>query len=309
MRIAEKREGVTEGVHEVSIAVVDGGNTVFSSGDVDRIFYSRSTAKPIQAWVCQMNGAALHPLQLALATASHQGFPVHVSLVKRMLDEVGAAPSFLQCPPVFPWADAARDIVVRAGARQGTSLWHNCSGKHAAMVRSSLTSGWDAADYLRHDHPLQAAVRKTMTEVTGQTGDPVAIDGCGAPVTTVSTIGLARAYWALGNDPVFEGVVEAMHRYPGLTRGVGTVDDNVARWWNAVAKIGAMGCIGVAFLDGVGIAAKCWDGSERAVGTALMETLERVGLMTDPARKALEEFANPPVLGGGKTVGRMEVVA
>ncbi len=308
MRVAETRNGVVEGGHDLSVAVFDTDGVILSSGDIDRPFYIRSSAKPFQAAVSQLNGADLDPLRLALAAASHQGFPVHIAMVEVMLDEAGLDSSDLGCPPSFPASSSARDLVIRAGFDQPSSLWHNCSGKHAAMLRACVANGWDLETYLDPGHPLQKSVAEMLAVVTARPGDPVGIDGCGAPVTTVTTEGLARAFHRLGNDPAFSDVFIAMHRYPGMTRGVGMVDDTVARWWNAVAKIGAIGCLGVALGDGVGIAVKSWDGTEPAIGVVLMETLRRIGLMTTAAEAAVADLANPPVLGGGQQVGRLEIM-
>ena len=72
----------------------------------------------------------------------------------------------------------------------------NCSGKHAAMLATCVANGWPTATYLEPDHPLQIAVRETVTELTGDEVTATGVDGCGAPLFAVTLTGLARAFRA-----------------------------------------------------------------------------------------------------------------
>ena len=71
------RSGLVETVHEGAAAVVRAdGELIAWSGEIDRPFYLRSSAKPFQAMVAQQEGAPLRSVELALASASHERPPV-----------------------------------------------------------------------------------------------------------------------------------------------------------------------------------------------------------------------------------------
>jgi L-asparaginase II len=98
------RSGLAETTHDGAVAVVDQtGALVAASGDIDRPFYIRSSAKPFQATIAQEAGANLGPLQMAMACASHRGFPVHIALVRSMLEDAGLDESDLRCPRTGHW--------------------------------------------------------------------------------------------------------------------------------------------------------------------------------------------------------------
>lgn len=260
------------------------------SGAADRTFFIRSAAKPFQASVCLGLGAPLPPQWLALACASHDGDPVHVAIVADMLASVGLSESDLKCPPARPHG------------RGSGRLSHNCSGKHAAMLMACRVQGWSTEDYLDPRHPLQQAIAAEMVSIGGPGVLPVGIDGCGAPVFRVDTIGLADFYHHLVAE--MDEVFAAMARYPALVSGVGNTDSEASIWLGGVAKRGAEGCIGVALPGRGALGIKVWDGNDgRALPVALLAALDHLGWMPAGARRHLEEIWARSVLGRGVMVG------
>lgn len=307
MLAARVRSGVEETIHDGAIAVVSrDGRLLASTGDTDRPFFLRSAAKPFQAAVAQESGAGLTTLELALASASHAGDPVHISIVTEMLRSAGLDESSLGCPSDWPISDDSWMRVVAAGARGPRRIWNNCSGKHTAWLRACLAQGWPIDGYLSPDHPLQKRIFELVADQGNHDPGPVGVDGCGAPVMRTTVSAMARLFAGLGSDERMTGVFTAMHRYPALVSGPGFADAAIATALDAVAKGGAEGCLGVALADGTGIAVKSWDGSRAVAGLAAVETLDRLGRLTRTARSALEPFARPPVLGGGMQVGALE---
>jgi len=274
-----------------------------SAGDIDRVFFLRSAAKPFQATVAQELGAGLEPIQMAIACGSHRAQPIHVELVRSMLEEVGIDESFLRCPPAWPAAPGAMRRVAARGATEPRRIWHNCSGKHTAMLRACVAQGWSLEDYLSPDHPLQRAIFETIADVGDSDPGPVGVDGCGAPVLRGSVRSLARAFSRLGGDARFAEAWTAMHRYPALTRDQGDPTAELATALNAAAKGGAEGSLGVALHGGVGIGVKAWDGSSRGLGPAAAAMIRRIGRASFAAQ--LEHVERIPVLGGGIPVGEI----
>jgi L-asparaginase II len=283
------------------VVVVDAAGAVIRSwGDPEAVFYMRSAAKPFQAAVSQANGAALSLRQLAVAASSHSGEPVHTAIVSGMLTEVGLGPEHLLCPADWPMHPPA--------ARREQSaqpLTHNCSGKHAAMLRACVASGWPL-DYTRADHPLQERVYELTADVTGVDPSPIGVDGCGVPTLRTTTAGLGRAFARLAADPALAEVALAMHRYPYLTAGTGREESAIAVAANAAVKGGAKGCLGVAVLGQYGLAAKSDDGLNSPAAIAVIEAMAGLGLVTSAMDAALAEQRQPVVLGGGRPVGRYE---
>lgn len=301
------RSGLVETFHEGTVAVVDDdGSLLASYGDIDRPFFARSAAKPFQATISQDGGADLDPLELAMACASHRGFPVHVALVESMLARVGLGESHLRCPADWPSHPAAQRLAANGGTRTPRRIWHNCSGKHAGFLRACVAQGWPLDTYLSPEHPLQRRVVELATELGGVKVEPVGVDGCGAPVLRTTARAMALMYARLGAETRFAPVYTAMHRYPALVGSNGEGDTEIATSLDAVAKGGAAGCLGVAVGGRFGLAVKSWDGSGTVASAVAVEALRQLGVLNPTATRTLETVAKPPLLGGGVEVGRVE---
>jgi L-asparaginase II len=302
----EVRSGLVETVHDGAVAVVNtGGQLVASFGDIDRPFYLRSAAKPFQALVSRDNGAHLAREQLAMACASHDGHPVQVALVESILQGAGLSPTHLGNPSAWPSNSAAARRLAASGATAPSRVWHNCSGKHAAMLAATVASGWDPTSYLDPAHPLQVRIADLVREIGGPV-EPIGIDGCGAPVFATTARAMGRAFATLSSAPEFVDVFAAMHSYPALISGPGNPDTVITTNLDAVAKRGAAGALGVGLRGQLGLAIKVWSGSALVSGVAAAAALDQLGVLTPYGRERLEVIARPIVKGGGLPVGRFE---
>jgi L-asparaginase II len=302
------RSGLVEEYHPGAVAVVGSdGRTIASFGDIHRPFFIRSSAKPFQAQAALEAGAELPVTHVAVASSSHSGDPVHVAIVDDILARHGLDASALKCPPARPFLPADRRLAA-AGDVAPSPRYHNCSGKHAALLAACVVAGWDIESYLDPAHPLQARIATLVREATGEDPGPPGVDGCGLPVWRVTATGLARAFAALGRDERFVAVRTAMARYPMLVSGEGRGDGLIARWTGGVAKVGASGCMGAA-IAGYGIGVKAWSGSPVVAAMGVTLAMETLGMTGSGVRAGLEEVWRPPVRGGGKMVGRYETVA
>ena len=294
------RGGVVEAVHTGhAIALASDGSALVRAGDPDGPFLPRSSLKPLQAVAMLRAGLALDGAGLALACASHEGEPAHVEGVLAILRQTGLTAAHLQTPAAMPnGSDAA--FAWRQAGRGPEPIAHMCSGKHAAMLATCVTAGWDPASYRDPGHPLQTLVRATITEFTGDEPLPVVVDGCGAPAFSATVAGVARAYGriaaARAGTPEHR-VATAMREHPWYVGGTGTL---VTQLGGAVpgllAKNGAEGGFAAALPDGRALAVKVLDGSPRALPALVVALLRALGV---------DAPASDPVLGGGAPVGEV----
>jgi L-asparaginase II len=200
-----------------------------------------------------------------------------------------------------------------AGPRRIT---HNCSGKHAGMLLACERSGAELAAYLEPSHPLQREILRAVRSATGVQRPAVGVDGCGAPVHGLPLRGMATLFARLARP---EGLgrlgeraaraVAAMRSAPYLVAGRGRSDTRLMEAVpGLVCKVGAEGLHCAALLDaGIGVAVRIDDGSDRAAAPSLVRTLDLLGVLDEGQRARLASVAAPPVLGGGRPVGRFEV--
>ena len=305
MQFATVRNGLPESLHDVSVFATDAtGAELYRFGDPDRPLFYRSAVKPLQATVALEMGIDLPPEHIAVACASHSGWPAHLAIVRRMLHDVGLDEYALQCPAVWPLSQSARDLQIRRGVRSVKGVFHNCSGKHAAMLAACVAQGWPIDTYLSPAHPLQKQIVEVVAEATGFRPEPVGVDGCGAPTLRGSIRGLAAAFAQLSSNRRYERASSAIARFPSLVADNERADGKLARWWGGPVKVGAEGQIGIG-RHGIGIATKAKAGGSDVAVAAVIAAASDLGLLPDAMRSGLANQAAPPVLGGGVPVGEL----
>lgn len=297
------RSGFVECVHHGHAVIVDAdGAVVRAWGDPDVEIFPRSSNKPAQAVGMLRAGLDLPPDLLALAQASHSGEPMHLDAVRRILAGAGLDESALQTPDDYPLDDVERDAWIARGAVP-CAIAMNCSGKHAAMLATCIANDWDIEDYRDPAHPLQQAVTASVSELAGEPIAHVGVDGCGAPLLSLTLTGLARSLGRIAQaDPTGDGRVgSAMRAHPEL---VGGSRRPVTEFMRAVpgllSKDGAEGVWVLALPDGRAAAVKVLDGADRARTVAVAQLLTELG-----HGDGVNSLRTLPVLGGGRTVGEI----
>ena len=305
------RSGVEEAVHLGSIAVADeDGGVVASAGDPGRVAFARSSMKPLQAAVSlDLAGDELSDAEVAVMCGSHNGEPVHISTVQKVLDRAGLGFSALRCPPALPLDPETARTVPEARREL-----HNCSGKHAGMLLACARRGFDLGSYPEPFHPVQQEVLRAAGLASGTTPVAVGIDGCGIPVHAFPLLGLATMYarlarparlgsLAAGAESAVRGMVAEPYLVAGRDRICTLVMEAVS---GVVVKVGAEGLLCAALLErGLGVAVKVEDGSGRAWGPTLVRALRLLGALGGEESTSLEGLAQLPVLGGGRGVGEI----
>lgn len=297
------RSGLVEDRHRgVAVRVDPDGEVLWSIGDPDVIVFPRSANKPFQALGMMRAGLPLKGSELALAAASHSGEPFQVAGVRAILARADLEASALQNPPALPGDPEEHLAALRAGRGPETILME-CSGKHAAMLLTSVVNDWPIETYLEPDHPLQQAIAETFVTFTDAPPDAVGIDGCGAPLLATTLRRLATATARLMSSPSGSDarlLLDAMVTHPEYVSGTRRDELRLMRAVPGLfVKTGAESVLVAGLPDGSACALKIEDGGKRARFVAMQRILEIAGLEAEILHD------RPPVLGGGKHVGEV----
>ena len=292
------RSGLIESTHSGHLILMAAdGSDLLVLGDVEAEIYPRSAIKSLQAAAMVRAGLNLNDEQLALVCASHGGTNHHQKVALEILQSVGLSESELQNTPDAPLDREAR---IKWGDKPSTSLAANCSGKHSGMLATCVVNGWDIKTYRDADHPLQLAIAREITELIGKSIDRVSIDGCGAPLFSMSTRSLAVAArkMRIDSDPIFARVISACLKHPEMILAEGAFDTRMMKAVPGLfVKGGAESVMLASLADGSAIAWKISDGSNRANGPLMRAALAKFGINIEG--EAID------VLGGGNVVGSL----
>lgn len=292
------RSGLIESTHSGHLILMAAdGSDLLTLGDVEAEIYPRSAIKSLQAAAMVRAGLNLNDEQLALVCASHGGTSRHQEVALEILRSVGLSESELQNTPDAPLDREAR---IKWGDKPATSLAANCSGKHSGMLATCVVNGWDIKTYRDIDHPLQLAIAREITELIGKSIDRASIDGCGAPLFSMSTrsIAVAARKMRIDSDPVFARVISAGLKHPEMILAEGAFDTRMMRAVPGLfVKGGAESVMLASLADGSAIAWKISDGSNRVNGPLMKAALAKFGINIEG--EAID------VLGGGNVVGSL----
>ncbi|NPV88525.1 asparaginase [Coprothermobacteraceae bacterium] len=322
------RGNLVESVHYVDVAVVDAtGRLIASAGSPQRVTYLRSASKPLQVLPLVLDN--LHEAygfsaeEIALMCASHSGTLEHVALVRSALSKIGLDEGYLRCGVHEPYDKSTADFL-KSNKLEITPAFHNCSGKHAAMLAQCVAHNWTLENYYRPEHPVQQRILSTMSFFTDVPKDRIilGIDGCGVPVFGMplynAALGFARFSKPDNLPPELSTAVRyvthAMTSHPFLVAGPDRFDTDFMSVLGRrfVSKIGAEAVQAVGVLDkGIGIVVKVSDGNSRALAAITLEVLRQLGLINDEELRCerLSGHYMPPVKNHrGEVVGNIKPV-
>ena len=313
-----ERSGFVESRHAgAAIVLSPDGEVVRRLGNADALILPRSSLKPLQAVACITAGAELAGEQLAMATASHTGTDRHADVVREVLTAGGLNEDDLACPAAWPGDAAARDELVREHG-QPSRIRMNCSGKHAAMLRACVATGWPTEGYLDPSHALQLHIRDVVERLSGEKIAHTAVDGCGAPVHAITLAGLARGIHRIGTASerspfalhrVAGTLVRAVKENPWTVEGPGKPDTLAIETLGVFAKGGAEGIMVMVAPNGATVALKMLDGGARASTLVAATLLARAGALGEADVAELTAQLPLAVLGGGIDVGMIRPAA
>jgi L-asparaginase II len=324
IEVVVRRGDIAESRHRLQAALSDPEGTLAAcTSDPHVTTTFRSAAKPIQLLPLVERGHATRwgwsDEHLAVMASSHTGAMYHVALVREILERLELSSHHLACgfhEPLDP--ESRAQLASDPGSR--SALYNNCSGKHAGMLCLAISEGWPVEGYERPDHPVQRLMRRTVAEVCGLEPEAlaVAVDGCSVSVFGLPLSRMARAYARLGaaspegdeRERALDRIRRAIQSFPLAAGGTGRLSTAVmqATASRLVAKGGAEGLECVAVPEtGLGLAVKCEDGHERAMGPAVLGVLEHLGQLSEAGLERLAEWRRPRLRNhSGLHVGFLE---
>ena len=316
--IEEYRGDILENVHDGYIVIVnDQGKIVHSIGDPKAVCYYRSASKPLQALpvialaIDKMFGFS--DTELAIMAASHRGESYHITAVEGILAKIGCTEEDLCMLPTWPSQSAAREAVIATGEGK-RKVYHNCSGKHAAILSIARYLGVSTENYWEVDHPAQKVIRQTISMFTEIPYDEigVGIDGCGVPVFAVPMQNMALGAMKLAcpdriADSSYalaaERLGKIISQYPLYITGTDYICSMVNMDPNLFAKGGAKGVYTIGMREQrLGIAFKVRDGSEDTWPIIINEIFAQIGYFDEAGRVRMNKLAGLELINDNNEV-------
>jgi len=299
------RGEIVESSHLIDVALADPEGTLLASaGEPATIAFLRSVSKPVQATVCtELGWEPPGDPHLAVACASHNGEQQHVEAVRTILAAAEVDEPLLQCPPAIP--SVVGELPPPDAPRR---IYHNCSGKHAAMLATMVANDWDPRAYPAADGELQRAVRARIEGIAGRPARAVAEDGCGVPTFAFTLAEAAAMYARLPSET--GRAIEAMRAHPRLVAGSNRICTAVMTLVpGVVLKVGAEGLLcGVLVESQTGFAVKARDGAGRGRAIATVRVLELLGALGSVSPDRIVEDILPRILPGQGAHPRLRCV-
>ena len=321
----EYRGDLLDLIHEGYIVVVDEkGKVVYSAGDPEAMVFYRSASKPIQCLPVIARDLdkkyGLTEEETALFAGSHLGEKFHVEALKSIFKKAELNYDDLIMHPTTPSAAYANEERIKEGLPL-SKFYHNCSGKHSALMITQRELGGDVKDYWKVGSVGENEVLRTMSVFSEFPEDEVkiGIDGCGVPVFAYPLKNIAIAYKNLAcidtikDETLREAArryIPRIHRYPHMMRGTGFLCSLINHDSNLIAKGGSNSVYGIGLKkERLGIALKVKDGNEAIWPIIMREIFKQIGYYNEETDKMLLSQNSGVVINdNGTEVGKAEAV-
>lgn len=310
-----------DNVHRGFLAIVDKkGRLVYSLGDPETVVFYRSASKPLQALPVIAAGLdkafGLTERESVILAGSHAGEPFHMEALESIFQKAGLREEWLIMKPSFPADVQSNEARLQAGLVR-RKLYHNCAGKHAALMLLQRHLGAQVADYWKVGSAADGAVKAAIEAMGEQPVSAVGVDGCGVPVFAVPLRSIAAAYKNLAcpacvKDDALAAAVSAfvprINKHPEMMRGTRFLCGRINEDENIVAKGGAAGVYGLGLKkEGLGLAFKVESGSEDAWPNILLAALKGLGALKPETEDILLSLGAAELINdNGALVGTRE---
>ncbi len=311
------RGEVLESFHRGVICIVDADQKIiYSEGDTQQICYPRSALKFFQQIPLLASGAAdalgLSEEELAVTCGSHNGEAMHVAAVDSILKKAGLERSALKCGAQYPTHRKSANALLASG-QKAEAIHNNCSGKHAGFLAYCVFRGWDTEDYLNPQHPLQAEIRKLVSDFHAypETLLHTALDGCSAPIYSIPVYNQALGYMHLAKfakedsslGKACKRLINAAGKYPLMIAGTGRYcsDLMLQSGSRIIGKTGAEGIYSLAFTEEIiGACIKIDDGKMLPQYNVAQKLVRQSRILSDEQLTPLETYEESAITNYNK---------
>lgn len=322
--VYEYRGGLLDLTHFGYICIVDeNSNVLYHIGDPNEFVYYRSASKPIQALPLILRNLdykyGITEEESVIFAGSHAGEPFHIAAMESIMKKTGFTEDMLVMNPTIPGLPSANEERIRAGLPP-RKYYHNCSGKHAALMLVQRELGGNPRDYWMPSAPVQQEVKQTIAAISEIPEEKIwtGTDGCGVPVFAVGMRNIAIAYKNLACiDTIKDDKLQAaaaryvprINKYPHMMRGTGFMCTLINKDSNIVAKGGAAGVYGCGLKrERIGIALKLVDGVESVWPLILSSILRQIGYKNTETLQMLDSLNSGKLYNDNRTeVGHFEI--
>ena len=223
-----------------------------------------------------------------LLSGSHTGEPFHVAAMESIMRKAGLCEEQLIVKPAVPAAVYANEERIRAGL-PARKYYHNCSGKHAALLMLQRDLGGEPADYWKIGSPAHEEVERAISVLSECPREDIriGIDGCGVPVFAVPIQKHCRRLQNLAcldtitDDALRTAAARYMpliHRYPHMIAARATSVRSSTRTPTLSPKGGSNGVYGIGLKrERLGISLKLADGTEHLWPFLISCILRQIG--------------------------------
>ena len=323
--IDEYRGDLLDLTHYGYVVVVnDKGEVIYSAGDPEAVVFYRSASKPIQALPVIAHRLdekyGLTDEETVLMAGSHLGEDFHVNALKSIMAKADLKEEYFIMNLAVPGSTKANEDRIINGLPK-SKLYHNCSGKHTALMLIQREMGGDVKDYWKIGSVGENEVLRTMSEISEYPMEDVkiGIDGCGVPVFAYPLKNIAIAYKNLAcidtikDETLREAArryIPRIHQYPHMMRGTGFLCSLINHDPNLIAKGGSNSVYGIGLKkERLGIALKVKDGNEAIWPIIMREIFKQIGYYNEETDKMLLSQNSGIVINdNGTEVGRAEAV-
>lgn len=294
----EYRGKVLDLIHMGNLCVVDEkGNVVHALGNPENPTCYRSSSKPLQALPIIAHNIdkqfGLTETECAIFSGSHAGEKFHIEALESIAKKANLKEEDMIMLPTWPANEAHKMELLRNHA-EPRKFFHNCAGKHLALMMLQRELGGEVKDYWKISSPAQQEIKATICKMSETQDAEISLDGCGVPVFTVPLKNIAIAYKNLAciDTIADENLRKAARRYvptihqnPLMMRGTGFICGIMNMDENIIAKGGANGVYGFGLKkQKLGVSFKLADGTESSWPIIALQVLKDLDAL-DPAHE------------------------
>jgi len=300
--VYEYRGKLLDLIYNGYLSIVDeNSRVIYSVGDPNAVVFYRSSSKPIQALSVIKYGLdkkyGLTDEETVIFAGSHTGEPFHVAALESIIKKAGLTEDLLIMKPTSPSYIESNEMRICQGLPP-RKFYHNCSGKHIALMLVQRELGGDVRDYWKPESSVQHEVISTIKTISEVDSVEVGIDGCGVPVFATGIKNIAAAFKNLAcidtikDDSLRNAAasfIPRIHQYPHMMRGTGYLCSLLNNDPNIIAKGGANGIYGFGLKkERLGVSFKLVDGTEHTWPLIVLTILRELGCLSNETAERLE---------------------